>query len=123
MKKINLNNFKSSLSFKIISLLIVAAIFTGGGYYMATRNADTSGDSQKELEQVIKKISKLMILPEDETPTLATVTDPKKLEGQPFFAKAQAGDKILIYSNIKKVILYSPSMNKIIEVGGINLNN
>jgi hypothetical protein len=123
MKKINLNNFKSSLALKVIALLVVAAIFTGGGYYVAMRNADTSGDTQKELEQVIKKISKLMILPEDEVPTLATVTDPKKLEGQPFFAKAQAGDKILIYSNIKKVILYSPSINKIIEVGGINLNN
>ncbi len=123
MKKLNLKNFKSSLALKIVGLLIIAGIFTGGGYYVAMRKADTSGDSQKELDQTIKSISKLMILPEDETPTLATVTDPKKLEGQPFFARAQTGDKILIYSNIKKVILYSPSMNKIIEVGGINLNN
>ncbi len=123
MKKININKTIIRLAIRFIPILIIAGIFTGGGYYFAMRKADTSGDSQKELEQVIKKVSKLMILPEDETPTLATVTDPKKLEGQPFFAKAQAGDKILIYSNIKKVILYSPSMNKIIEVGGINLNN
>ncbi len=123
MKKLNLKIFKNSLTLKIVALLVVAAIFTGGGYYFAMRKSDTSGDSQKELEQTIKSVGKLMILPEDEVPTLATVTDPKKLEGQPFFAKAQAGDKILIYSNTKKVILYSPSMNKIIEVGGINLNN
>ncbi len=122
MKKLDIKKI-NNLALKVATLLMVIAIFTGGGYYVAMKKADTSGDSQKELEQTIKSIGKLMILPEDETPTLATVTDPKKLEGQPFFARAQAGDKILIYSNIKKVILYSPSMNKIIEVGGINLNN
>lgn len=51
----------------------------------------------------------------DETPTIATVSDITKLQGQPFFAKAQNGDKVYVYSNAKKAILYRPSENKIIE--------
>lgn len=105
----------------ITGALIIAAAFGGVGYYYANYKS-TPNDGPKELQQVIDDVSELMVLPADEVPTLATVTDTKKLEGQPFFANAKIGDKILIYTNLKKVILYSPTMNKIVEVGGINLN-
>ena len=51
---------------------------------------------------------------------MATVSDPEKLKDQPFFAKAQKGDKVLIYSNSQKAILYSPTEDKIVEVAPIN---
>lgn len=49
--------------------------------------------------------------------------DPEKLRDQPFFANAQRGDKVLIYANAKKAILYNPPSNKIIEVAPVNIGN
>ena len=50
----------------------------------------------------------------------ATVSDPSALAGQSFFTSAQKGDKVLIYSQAKEAILYSVSMNKIINVAPLN---
>jgi len=60
-------------------------------------------------------VGKLMELPH-ETPTIATVTDVNKLEDQPFFAKAQNGDKVLIFSAAQRAIIYRPSTNKVIDI-------
>ena len=65
-------------------------------------------------KQILDKVSKLIELP-DETPTIATITDKTKLQDV-FFARAQNGDKILIFQNSKKAIIYRESANKIIEV-------
>ena len=79
--------------------------------------------AQEETLKLIGAISELIVLPEGENPTVATVTDPERLKDQPFFAKAQTGDKVLIYTNSRKAILYSPKENKIIEVAPINIGN
>lgn len=65
---------------------------------------------------VIEKVGKLMILPSDETPNVATVTDLERLKDQPFFKNAKTGDRVLIYANSRKAILYDPVYNKIVEV-------
>ena len=66
-------------------------------------------------QALVDKVSLLTALPTDETPTVATVTDITKLQGQPFFAKAQNGDKVLIYTKNKKAILYRETTNEIIN--------
>lgn len=68
------------------------------------------------------EVGKIIELPEDETPTVATVTDLEKVKEQAFFRNAQNGDKVLIFTNAKKAFLYRPSANMIIEVGVININ-
>ena len=76
--------------------------------------------TEKELNsEVINRVSKLIELPE-EVPTIASVTDKTKLQDA-FFARAQNGDKVLIFQNSKKAIIYRESANKIIEVGSINV--
>jgi hypothetical protein len=72
--------------------------------------------SQEETQFVISEVGKIMELPGDETPSLATVQDKEKLKDQTFFRKAENGDKLLIYANAKQAILYRPSVKKIIEV-------
>ncbi len=64
-----------------------------------------------------------MLLPEGETPTVATVSDLKPLKGQAFFAHATVGDKVLIYASAQKAILYNPRDKKIIEVAPISLGS
>jgi len=74
-----------------------------------------------ENQKIVDAVGKLIALPEGETPTIATVTDKERLQDQQFFSKAEIGDKVLIYTQAKKAILYRPSTNKVIEVGQVNI--
>ena len=107
----------------IIILVILLCSSLGAGLYFYKKSIDNAPkDTQKELQDTVKIISKLMVLPTNETPTLATVNDPEKLKNQSFFANAKVGDKVLIYTNAKKAILYNPAQNKIVEVSPLNIN-
>lgn len=103
----------------VLAILLVIAVGTGLYFYQKA-TADPQKEAVKELQSTVATIGKLMVLPTDETPTMATVSDPEKLKDQPFFIHAQKGDKVLIYTASQKAILYSPSLNKIVEVAPIN---
>lgn len=106
----------------IIIALVALLVLTGGGLaYYALGGANSKVASENELKEVVEKVGKLMVLPEGETPTLATVADPEKLKDQKFFINAKTGDKVLIYANSQKAILYNPASNKIVEVAPVNL--
>lgn len=109
----------------IIILFSIVSTLTAGYFfyqYQKTKNLLQSPDQQTEDEiiKLVDKVGKLIQLPKDETPSLATVTDKNKLSKQPFFAQTENGDKVLLFTKAKKAILYRPSTNKIIEVGPIN---
>ena len=78
---------------------------------------------ESELESLLKKVNRIIVLPEGEVPTVATVTDKNKVNNQQFFARSENGDKALIYTKAKKAFLYRPSANKIIEVMPINIES
>ena len=77
--------------------------------------------AQDEAKKLVADVGRLIVLPTNEQPTIATVADPDKLRDQPFFANAKKGDKVLIYTNAKKAILYDPVENKIVEVAPLNI--
>ena len=101
----------------VIVLSVYAAYekFWGGSASPAGTQNTNSADNTS---QVVSRVGNMMLLP-DETPTIATVTDLNKLQGQKFFAHAEKGDIVLMYAKAQKAILYSPSQNKIIEVAPI----
>ncbi|OGM96165.1 MAG: hypothetical protein A3B86_02555 [Candidatus Yanofskybacteria bacterium RIFCSPHIGHO2_02_FULL_38_22b] len=116
----------SNLSKKLTSALVVAVVLVSGlAYYFYSQYSDLKENpnkiTQEETAKIVGRVSKLMVLPEGETPTLATVSDPEKLQTQPFFAKAKKGDKLLLYANARKAILYDLENNKIVEVAPINI--
>ena len=76
--------------------------------------------SNVEAKALVSEVGKLIELPTSENPTIATVSDVTKLADQPFFAKAKNGDRVLVYTQAKMLILYRPSINKIITVGTTN---
>ena len=76
---------------------------------------------QKEEDELIRQVGELISLPEGEKPSVATVTDEEKLGDQVFFKNAKEGDKVLIYTNARKVILYRPSEDRVVEVGSVNI--
>ncbi len=107
----------------IVPVVALAAVVIAGYLYMQVRTLKQNPQAvaQKEVADLVAKVSKLAVLPLDETPTVATVSDPEALKDQVFFASAQKGDKVLIYAQAKKAILYSVTMNKIIDVAPLNI--
>jgi hypothetical protein len=111
--------------FFIPGMAFIVLVLAGTTYYFTGKYLELKKDPQKvvrdETAALVNKVSKLIILPQGEEPTIATVTEPDVLKDQPFFAQAQAGDMVLIYTNAKKAILYSPKENKIVEVAPLNI--
>jgi len=108
-------------------LVLIAVLGLGAAYYYNSQLAKFKKNpqqlAQEEVASVVGRVSQIMVLPEGEQPTLATVADPSRLKDQPFFAKAKVGDKVLLYANARKAILYDPVANKIVEVAPINIGN
>jgi len=108
-------------------LVVVTISVSGLAYYFYNEllilKQDPSKVTREETEKLVAQVGKLIVLPEGETPTVATVADPEKLKDQAFFARAKTGDKVLIYTNAKKAFLYDAENNKIVEVAPINIGN
>jgi len=60
-------------------------------------------------------VSKLMVLPQNEAPTIVTIVDGDGFSGKHIFSNAETQDKVLIYAQANMAILYRPSVNKVIE--------
>lgn len=110
--------------FNLRTLLVVlfGFIFIGTAtsaayfYWQYRQLSKNQVTSEKEIAQMVETVGKLMELPADESPNLATVTDIEKIKDQPFFARSQNGDKVLFYLKWGKAIMYRPSTHKIIDV-------
>ncbi len=111
----------------IVVLVVVAIGSSASGYYFydqyQTLKANPQAITDKENKDLVARLGMLMVLPDNEQPTIATVADPSKLKDQPFFTNAKAGDRVFIYTNARKAILYDETANKIVEVAPINIGN
>src|SRR5437879_3892673 len=116
-----MNPMKAAIIVGVI-LVLIAAFAPAYYFYSKYQSAQdllskNVAGTQEDVKSLVERVGKLMDLPQDETPTVATVSDVDKLKDQPFFAKAKNGDKVLIYTKAKKAILFDPVAGKILEVG------
>lgn len=74
-----------------------------------------SADEREEAAALLAKIGEIVDLPQDEFPTVATVSDTSLLPKEPFFANAKRGDRVLIYLKAGRAYLYDPEAHKLIE--------
>jgi hypothetical protein len=123
MKKPNLSG---KMPLILGGLLLTIAIAPSYYFYSQYRTAqrkltDPNFAVNEEVKSVMNKVGRLIVLPPGETPTIATISDFEKLKDKPFFSNAKNGDKLLIFSNAKKAILYDPGADKIVDVGPVNL--
>lgn len=109
--------------FPLLAILVVALAGVSFKFYQELRQLKDNPQkvAQEEVRALVARVGQLIVLPEGEDPTVATVNDTEKLKEQPFFEKAKKGDKVLIYTNAKRAILYDPVANKIVEVAPISI--
>lgn len=107
----------------ILSIIILASVAVG--FYLKAKNLESNPQIQsgEDVQKIVTEVSNLIVLPADEIPTVATVQDPTKLRGQPFFANAKEGYKVLVYANARKAILYDPIRKIIVEVAPLNVGD
>lgn len=74
-----------------------------------------------DVNVVVNLVDRHYVLPSNEKPALATVTDKSKLQSS-LSGKVQNGDKILIYQKNQKAIIYRPSIDKIVDVEPVSID-
>ena len=100
----------------VLIVVLIFIIFKSGSIFGNKSSSD-------EISDLVEKVGEHMFLPTGENPTIATVSDPQALKGQAFFENAKTGDKVLIYSNAKKAILYDPIADKIVTIAPVSTDN
>ena len=113
---------KKSFFFRILFLIVLAGlIYSQYELYNLKDPAYQQKVAQAQAQSIVDKVSKLIILPK-ENPQIVIVQDIEKLRPlQPFFKDAENGDDVLVYSNL--AIIYSPTKNKIVNVGPVTRDN
>jgi hypothetical protein len=98
----------------LVAVSLMAALWIGLSHYRYTHQ------NLNNVRVIEKRVGALTLLPTDEQPALATVTDTTKLQTN-FLKQAQNGDKVLVYQYHKKIIIYRPSANKIVDIGPVTI--
>jgi LytR cell envelope-related transcriptional attenuator len=110
----------------IIIVAVIALILAGTAFFFYRQYTDIKNNPDSVSAEVTKRlvgeVSKLYAIPTDEEPTIAEVKDKEKLKEQAFFANAQNGDYLLIFTKAKTAIIFREKENKIINVGPIALD-
>jgi len=119
------------LTYKLISGLVVVVAVVAGGYYawhshaarsgLANLSADTKlTDSQ--VAELVSDISKFLVVPAGEKPSVVVIHDVQQLAAQqPFYKDAKDGDLLVLYST--RAIIYDAGTNKLVNVGPIVRND
>lgn len=106
---------RRSSSFVVIGISLVVLLAGATGIIAHVRSSQTG---MSALQQVEREVGRHYLLPTNEQPALVTVEDESKVTS-PFLKQAKNGDKILIYANAKIVIIYRPSIDRIVAVGPV----
>ena len=111
------------LPWLIVALLICFSLFMLNQYQQAQDKlqATTPAATTHRVNDVVSKVSKLILLPKNETPNIVTVKDASKLKGEQFYADAKNGDITLVYTKQRRAILYRPSQDIIVNVAAVSV--
>lgn len=103
------------LAWAFVWIIILAACGIGGYFY---KNHRTVEAAQSPDQALIQAVAKRALLPTDETPSISTVVDASQVN-QPFLEGAKNGDKVLLFFQAGKAIVYRPSTGQIVNMGSL----
>lgn len=106
----------------ILLIVLLLALFYLWFQYSEIKN-DPLKVVQSETTEIIKVVGEIIVLPSGELPKIATLSEEDliKVSDQSFFTNAKVGDKLLVYSVSRKIILYRPEVHKIVEVANLDM--
>lgn len=130
----NTEGKKSRKISRLVIVLVVIVIFvlgTGAGYLVFNRLTEkgvlgkannpeyVSQIQKKQIENILEDLGELILVTEDEEPTVATILNVEALQKQnpTFYANAKEGDLLIIYS--EKAIIFRRDEKKIINVAPV----
>jgi hypothetical protein len=102
----------------LIGLLTWKYLETRHELNKVTSTADKT--AQEQNASLVEEVSKVMVLPTGETPTIADISDVEQLKERPFFANAQNDDKVLLYAKSSLAIIYRPGTKQVVNVASID---
>jgi len=103
-----------------IVVLFILVVMLCVGWCVYHRHQIDTATGINELRIVEAEVSKHYLLPTNEVPALATVTNNTQLT-TPFLKNAKDGDEILIYEKNQIAIVYRPKIDRIVAVGPVNI--
>lgn len=111
--RIQMNKRQAITAFSVL-------IFVVGGVCVALFFGNTKLDTT-DVTSVQKKVAHHLVLPVGELPAVLMVTDPSKVSIE-FLKQSKEGDVVLVYQKAKKVIIYRPSIDRIIDIGPVAID-
>lgn len=100
---------KVSLFLGVCCIVAIGA----GAYFFSKYQAAES--AKNENAQLIEKINQVVQLP-DETPMAVSVADKDKLSNKQLASKVENGDVMLIFAKAKRLIVYRPTAEKVVDM-------
>lgn len=98
----------------VLGLLLLAAFGGGLFWFMKYRQA-LANNPTVERDRLVARISQHVQLPADQ-PIILNVVDKTKLSNPNLTQNVENGDKLLIYSATKRLIVYRPGNHKVIDM-------
>jgi hypothetical protein len=129
-----LTSLKKLKVLKKVGIVVVVVLLLGaGGYYALSasgyldafqlgRQVQEQQKMAAEDQIVLDKLKQIILLPDNITPKIATITDIEILKKNQsgFFSNAKNGDSLIMYQDM--AIIYDSKANKIIKIGPVQNN-
>lgn len=103
----------------IVALVLLVMILTAGCAYMFVQYRQVlkkeARTDKERIAVITERIAPTVMLP-NEQPTIATVKNVHDLNEPQLAKQAENGDELLVYADARRVILYRPSLEKIVDM-------
>lgn len=111
------NRMRLILAAAVLVLLLGAGTWKYLDQQRQLKELKSSQKSAAELEkELVDEVSKIAVVPVGEDPIIREVESLEAVAGQPFYSQSKVGDRVLLYSNAKRAILYRPSTKQIVNI-------
>jgi len=110
---------KKILSILILIVIVLLAVAVFKKFYDPKGDDKANQLSDKQITSLVKKVSKLIDVPE-EKPIVATIIKAEELIAeQKFYVGSKDGDYLIVFPTAKKALIYREKENRLINVGPI----
>lgn len=119
-----------------VFLVLILLALAAGSFFLYQKYRDTQAQVDKlstvqgqqelsntQVNELLGEMRAIILLPSDEDPVVATITDINLLRDKDFYKDAQNGDRVVVFASAKKAYIYRPSEKKIINVGAFEVSN